>query len=232
MNKADGKAVLDKAGKEITASVSFRPEKAEGSVGLTYKVEAGILQGGTVVVFEDLYHNGIMVTSHADINDADQTVDYPEIRTNAVDGTTGDHLGTSAQKTTIVDTVTYKNLTPGREYTVTGKLVNQKDGRDVLDQNQKSITASITFKPEKTAGSVKLVYQIEKGILEGSSVVVFEDLYYNNAKVASHADIKDQNQTVSYPKVTTDASDGLIGEHAGTAAEKATVNDTVTSEDP
>ncbi len=228
MNKADGKAVLDKAGKEIAASVSFRPEKAEGSVRLTYKVDAGILQGGTVVVFEDLYHNSIMVTSHADINDADQTVDYPEIRTNAVDGTTGDHLGTSAQKTTIVDTVTYKNLTPGREYTVTGKLVNQKDGRDVLDQNQKSITASITFKPEKTAGSVKLVYQIEKGILEGSSVVVFEDLYYNNAKVASHADIKDQNQTVSYPKVTTDASDGLTGEHAGTAAEKATVNDTVT----
>ena len=31
-----------------------------------------------MVVFEDLYHNGIKVTSHADINDKEQSITYPE----------------------------------------------------------------------------------------------------------------------------------------------------------
>ena len=95
------------------------------------------LAGTTVVVFEDLYHNDVKVTTHADIHDHEQSVHYPEIHTTATDINTGDHVGsiwgalingirqffgeTDADgngipddaQANIVDTVTLINLLPG-----------------------------------------------------------------------------------------------------------------------
>lgn len=32
----------------------------------------------TDVVFEDLYHNGVKITSHADLTDKEESINYPE----------------------------------------------------------------------------------------------------------------------------------------------------------
>lgn len=228
MDKATGKNISDKSGNPVSAEKTFKAEKKDDEITLEFSVDSSLLEGKTVVAFEDLYHGEVKVAVHADISDEEQSVHYPRIRTNAVDGTTGGKTGPSTQKTTIVDKVSYQNLIPGKEYIVKGVLMNREDGKEVLGKDNKSITASVTFRPEKEAGSVELVYQIEKGLLAGATVVVFEDLYHNDIKVASHADIKDQNQTVSYPDVTTDAKDGSTKDHAGTVAAKASVTDVVT----
>lgn len=47
------------------------------------------MKGKTIVVFEELFHEGKNVASHTDIDDTDQTItfDTPEIKTKAtVDG--------------------------------------------------------------------------------------------------------------------------------------------------
>ena len=59
---------------EVTAEVEFTPESADGTVELTYTLDASTLAGTTIVVFETLYSDGIEVAAHADINDEAQTI--------------------------------------------------------------------------------------------------------------------------------------------------------------
>ena len=54
---------------QVTAEVEFTPEAAEGTVELTYTLDASALAGKSVVVFETLYLDDVEITSHADIED-------------------------------------------------------------------------------------------------------------------------------------------------------------------
>ena len=67
-------------------------------------------------MFEDLYRNGVLVGCHADISDEGQSIYFPEISTTAMDSETKDNQGHTAKKVTVIDTVKYENLEPGREY--------------------------------------------------------------------------------------------------------------------
>ena len=73
MDKATGDPLLvDEA--EVTAEVEFTPESADGTVELTYTMDASALAGTTIVVFETLYSDGVEIAAHADINDEAQTI--------------------------------------------------------------------------------------------------------------------------------------------------------------
>ena len=62
-------------GKEITAEITFTPEKAEGEVIVRYTFDGkGINRKTDIVVFEALYCDGEELAVHADIEDAEQTV--------------------------------------------------------------------------------------------------------------------------------------------------------------
>lgn len=232
MNKETGESLKDAAGKEITSEKTFTPSEKEGSVELSFTLDSALLAGKTVVTFEDLYHNKIRVAVHADINDEDQSVHYPEIRTNARDGKTKDEVGTVPAETTVIDTVTYKNLVPGDHYTVSGVLMNKGSGKPVLGKDGKEITASAEFDAKDTEGSIEVVFTLDADILSGeladNAGVVFEDLFNNDVKVASHADLEDADQTVFYPTITTDAKDGLTGDPSGAVNKETTLVDVVT----
>ena len=58
MDKATGEPLLVD-GAEITAEVEFTPEAADGTVELTYTLDASALAGTTIVVFETLYSDGV-----------------------------------------------------------------------------------------------------------------------------------------------------------------------------
>lgn len=73
MDKGSGKPLLVD-GAEVTAEVEFTPEAADGTVELTYTLDASALAGTTIVVFETLYSDGVEVATHTDINDKNQTV--------------------------------------------------------------------------------------------------------------------------------------------------------------
>ncbi len=74
MDKSTGKPFKVK-GKEITSTVKFVPDKANGKVEVTFTFDGSIIKKDTeLVVFETLYCNGVELTAHADINDDGQTV--------------------------------------------------------------------------------------------------------------------------------------------------------------
>lgn len=74
MDKSTGAALIVN-GKEITAEITFTPEKAEGEVIVRYTFDGkGIKCQTDIVVFEALYCDGEELAVHADIEDAEQTV--------------------------------------------------------------------------------------------------------------------------------------------------------------
>ena len=74
MDKATGKPFMVK-GKEITSTVKFVPDKADGKVEVTFTFDGSAIKKDTeLVVFETLYRDGVELTAHADINDDGQTV--------------------------------------------------------------------------------------------------------------------------------------------------------------
>ncbi|MCD7884136.1 MAG: VaFE repeat-containing surface-anchored protein [Lachnospiraceae bacterium] len=235
-----GKNVAKSAGGDV-ADNSYVTDSAAAvatvTVELIYLVDSSKLEGGTVVVFEDLYHEDVKVASHADLTDEGQSVHYPEVKTSATDGSTLDDVGTVQKNATITDTVTLTNLVPGKTYTVFGKLVNQSDGSDltvdgeavtqsvIITVGDGTITSSNGEKTSVTAydadyctvsGKVDLTFMFDAGGLAGESVVVFEDLIHNGVIVATHSDLTDEGQTVHFPKIRTIAADGYTLDHVGT----------------
>ncbi len=74
MDKSTGKPFMVK-GKEVTSTVKFVPDKADGKVEVTFTFDGSAIKKDTeLVVFETLYRDGVELTAHADINDDGQTV--------------------------------------------------------------------------------------------------------------------------------------------------------------
>lgn len=225
MNKETGEELL-LDGKTVTVEKTFTAEKADGTVDLEFTFDSTVLNGASVVAFETLKYGKIEVAVHADINDKDQTVTPPQIQTTATDQKTGDHIGCAGEEMVIVDQVSYTGLTKGKEYTVSGVLMDQKTGEELL-VNGKRVTAEKTFVPEETDGIVELEFTFDSTAIAGTSVVAFETVKDGDAAVAVHTDINDQGQTVTIPEIHTTAEDEATGDHSGHLAEDMIIIDTV-----
>lgn len=74
MDKSTGKPFMVK-GKEVTSTVKFVPDKANGKVEVTFTFDGSAIKKDTeLVVFETLSRYGVELTAHADIDDKGQTV--------------------------------------------------------------------------------------------------------------------------------------------------------------
>ena len=226
MNKETGEAVLID-GKEITASTTFTPVSPDGSVDVVFEFDASILAPTTVVAFEDLIYKGIQIAVHADIEDAEQTVYIPKIRTNAISDDTKNHVVEAKKDITIIDTVSYEGLEIGREYTVKGTLVDQKTG-EALKVDGKKVTAETTFTAEVASGAIDVTFVFDGTRLEDTVLVAYEHMYTEGKEVAVHADIEDDEQTIYIPKIRTLAQDAVTEIDHTEALEQATIIDTVT----
>ena len=227
MNQETGKKLLDKDGNEITSEKEFTAESKNGSIDIEFTFDSSLLAGKTTVVFEDLYNENVRVAFHTDIKDEGQTVHYPEIHTTATDAATKTHTAAPDSKTIITDKVDYKNLVIGNTYEVRGVLMDKSTGKVLLDKEKKEITATKKFTAEKPDGTVELEFTFDSTLLKGKSVVVFEDLYNENVRVAFHTDIKDEGQTVNFPEIHTTATDKATKSHTGVVDEKTTITDKV-----
>ena len=225
MDKKTGESILID-GKEITASTTFTVENEEGSVDVIFTFDASILAPKTVVAFEYLEYEGIEIAVHEDIDDEDQTVYIPKIHTTAVGEDTQDHIEKAKNEAVIVDTVSYEGLEVGREYTVTGKLMDKETGEPIL-VNGEEVTAGETFTAETEDGSIDITFTFDSSALAGKSLVAFETLYTEEKEVAVHADIEDEGQTVRIPEIHTTATDKVTGDHDGVVAKETTVLDEV-----
>lgn len=215
-------------GAPVIAEESFTPKTPDGTFTMRFTVPGSALQTKSVVAFEELYEGSRFVIGHTDITDEGQTVNYPGIHTTATDSKTGDHEGNAIdEETTINDEVRYDGLTPGREYTMTGKLMDKATNKPLVDDEGHEFTAETTFTPSASSGSVTLTYTLPTRYVAGKTVVVFEDLYNVRGPVASHADINDEDQTVYYPALRTTATDSITKDHEGLAKDTITINDLV-----
>ena len=228
MDKLIGEKLLVN-GQEIIAETTFIADAKNGSVDVTFVFDATGLHGKEIVVFEDLYRENIKVAAHADITDDDQTIKVktPEIGTTA--SFEGEKEIDPLDKVTLTDTVSYKDLTPGKEYRVTGVLMDKSNGKELLINGEK-VTAEATFIATEASGSVDVTFTFNATGLHGKEIVAYEDLYRENVLLATHADINDEGQTVKIknPEIGTKATaDGK----KEITADKITITDVVSYTD-
>lgn len=197
MDKNTGK-VFTENDKAVTAETVFTPEVPNGTVTVSFTFDSRLIKENTsLVVFETLYKDGKELAVHADIEDEDQTVKVtvPEIGTKAT--VNGEKFATAKGDITIEDTVSYKNLTVGKEYTVKGILMDKATGKPFL-VNGKEVTSEVTFTAEKKDGEITVRFTFDGSkVTKQTDIVVFETLYRDGVEIAAHADIKDGGQTVT-----------------------------------
>lgn len=239
MDKGTGEPVRDAEGNPITAEKVFVAEDVKGFVELAFGFDATTVQGD-VVVFETLYKDGEdePVAKHEDIDDYYQTVKIyePAIGTTLVDGMDGDKTIVSDDVIKLVDTVTYKNLVPGKEHTVTGtlyKVSGEGENESVepfCDAEGNPVVATATFTPAEANGTVDVAFEFSGELIETDvSLVAYEQVLRLGTVVASHEDPKDPSQTVTVvePEIGTMATDAKDGDHEIEAAKSVTINDAV-----
>ena len=223
MDKATGKELVIN-GNTVTQEVTFTPEKADGSVELTFTFDGSALAGKTFVAFEDCYYDGKEIAVHHDIKSKDQTVDIPKIVTELVNDATGDHEAAASTEMSLTDKVSYYNLKVGKEYTMKGTLMDKTTG-ELLLINGEQVTKEVIFTPEQPDGSVEMTFTFDGSALAGKTVVAFEDCLRDGKEVAVHHDINSKEQTIDIPGLKTELKDDVTGSHNALASEKMSLTD-------
>ena len=98
---------------------------------------------------------------------------------------------------TIDDVVSYKHLIPGKKYIIKGILMDKRTGKAFLVDG-KEVCSEITFTPETSDGEVTISFTFDGSVItKDTEIVAFETLYHEGTEIAVHADIEDENQTVT-----------------------------------
>lgn len=238
MNKQTGAPLLVD-GKEITAEKTFVPTESSGTIRLAFTFDASALTGNAVVVFEDLYDENIKVGTHSDLTDEGQTVEFdePQISTTATNQVDGSKLFDPEDKITLVDKVAYQDLQIGKNYKVSGVLMDKSTGKPLMIGEEK-VTAEAKFIPESAAGTIEVVFEFDASTLAGRELVVFENLERQHTVdkeyrfVTKHEDLADLGQTVAItnPQIATQATNANDGSQTFEPVTTITLKDEVAYE--
>lgn len=220
--KSTGKSVA-KQEKEVRAAGS-----GDGTWAMTFDIDlSAYKKGDALVVYEELFDaDGNSIGAHKDMDDKDQTL-YLDTdpaaaganRNSANASNSGSGSGdpfdtvlttaggskflSPGGKSQVTDAVTFHGFDPGT-YTVVGYLVRKSNGEVLTDASGEPITAKTTVKSADGSGTARMNFTFDSSIFTpGDSIVAFENLLDENGKlVASHLDINDPDQTVSFKKFT------------------------------
>ena len=228
IDKKTGEPLKDDAGKDVTAKAAFKAEKANGTVDVEFVFDGSTLAGKTVVMYENIYYNNKLVGVHADISDEAQIIYVPSVKTAATDTKTETKLTYAEKDIKITDTVEYTNLIPGKTYKVTGTAMDKKTGKVIKDADGKAVTSEAEITPETADGKVDVDFIFDGSNLAGKTIVMFEEIRYEDKLVGVHADINDEAQTIYVPAIATEALDEVTGIHLSNAGDDVKVKDTVT----
>lgn len=188
-------------------------------VEMNLGIDTSSLVGKDIVAYEKLYYRGSLIASHEDVNDTDQTVTIlnPTIKTKASSSPSDIHNTNVPvrQRGYIYDTVDMTGLIPGKEYTISGQLLSKdteeavvllKDGVKATLSNtnlpvtvsEDNKTLSTVFTAKAESQTIVIRYCLDSTYYAGKSVVVVEDLYYDSKLIATHRDLTDTDQTLTY----------------------------------
>lgn len=183
-------------------SVSLVSTAPDGQVDIAFTLDTTGLSGQTVVAFESVYAGDVLVASHEDINDENQSVTVVGIGTTATID--------ASETVMITDLIAYEGLTVGDSYVLTGLLMNKSTGQPYQNPNGTAVTSTVAFVAETASGTVEVTFDCR--LINIDTAVVFETLFFNGTQIASHRDINDESQTVRNPKISTVATTGVAGE--------------------
>lgn len=219
-DKRDGKVypVKDKEGNDLAKVTPYTTTDTSGEFtvdlpefdGTQLLDENKNMITSGVVVYEEISLNGVVYASHTSIEDKEQTVYIPSVGTTAKDKATDLQIS-KAGKVTIIDTVNYNNVIPGKEFTLYGELYNRRTGEVLKDADGKVISNTKVFTPTSAGGSEKMEFTFDASLLAGETIVAFETLRHNDIDIAVHTDINSDAQSIWIPKITTTLREGETG---------------------
>ena len=219
---------------EVTASVDFTPEAADGTVDVNFTFDATAVKDNLqLTVFERLYTGDELVAEHTELNDGTQTVTIipPKIGTTAFAEDKSSKTVIGNETCVIVDTVRYANLLPGAHYKLTATLYSAAE-RAPVNLYIDPLTAETEFTPEAPEGEVDVTFTFDATMLKEGSFVVAEVLTRDGARITDHVDVDDAGQTVEVvkPTIGTTATDAVDGDKQVSGDALASVTDVVAYE--
>ena len=249
----------DKDGKTYEKTVEIKTEEAnnerggvDGSVEVEFTVDASLLAGKTLVCFETITRDKLVVATHNDISDKGQEIDFPKVSTSLTDKQTENRITyNGGSEVTLTDTVHYDNLIPGKEYELRATLhvkngdyvaatstdalpdgVEVVKGGDMTDATAlyidgKPVTGTTTFTPDQSSGDADVTFTFDAAGLGGYTLVCAEKLYYKGVLIGIHADLSSKEQTSNVPRIHTLAVNNLTGTHMVKADGIADITDYV-----
>ena len=183
-------------GKPVRTERAFTPSRPDGEVEVFFEIDAHALAGRTLVVFEELWEDQVLVGMHADLSDAAQSIRFPAVYTDARDRADNDKVLKPGETVVLTDTVTWQNLIPGSSYVLCGRLMDRETGDSL------GITAIASFTAKEADGTATVDFVFDTSGWEGRELVVFEELQDENCRVvAVHEDLDDEGQTVKVADV-------------------------------
>lgn len=232
---ADGMPVTDENGEPIRlsdASTHFITEHFDGHTEmLEYTIEdTSMLEGKTIYVAEYLYRyvtinqgRGVKYDEETLVACEDETVfpdlpedmketqriHFPKIGTSFTEKESGSHKAHAAKQITLVDEVRFESLIPGVEYQLSGTVMDKETGKALTDPKGHPYTVTKTFVPDHASGSVQVPFVIDgEAVLNGKTLVAFEELSFQGKVIADHKDPGDAEQTVTVisPEIRTTLS--------------------------
>lgn len=235
VDQETGETVTDGAGKEITAAVDFTGKAGGQNVTVNYSFDASTMAGGKYVVFESVYlmdgEEKILMATHEDLADKDQTFTVPKIETNLYDASTMTNISYPGDNIELRDILSYTGLEPGKTYTVSSRLVHQDTGETYVDGDGKSMDLKdhFQFTPEEPDGDVEVSIPINGSNLSGC-LVAYQTVTLNGDMIGKHEDITSEPQTLFVPGIKTSATDKETGSKYIKADPEMTIVDAVTFE--
>ncbi len=248
-DQATGDILYDAFGEEIRIKKEFTPDLSTGSIDMNIDFDASDYKdGGAVVVYEYLYditdsEDGILAMKEDDPFEENQTIYFPKITSELVSEGSNHHIEKAKDGIILVDTIYYENLEPNKTYVIDGYLIDKAEIDYAKDDYDNHIVADIydfsdprlsyngdneiIFKPTESNGSFKLSYKFDGKNAVDKAYVSFIEVSKNRSVIATHMDIKDESQTVYFPKIGTKAYDSKTNNHLTFAEKNIKVIDVV-----
>lgn len=203
--------------KELAGFATFSAIEASGTVNVSISdADLSKFAEKTLVAYEKLFDaDGKLIVSEENINSEAQSITVkpqakkPEIKTTFKDEKENKLIRPS-ETVKLVDRVDYKNLIPGKKYTLNLTVMDKSTNSPLLDEKGAPYKGTAEFTPKEKNGSENVEVTIDASKLVGKALVAFEELVQNGKTIAIHADMEDKEQTVEIgykPEIGTQFAD-------------------------
>ena len=225
IDKETQEPYADSEDRQAQGTTTFVAQGSKETVDVEFSLNRHDASGKELVAFERLSCQGVRLAAHEDLNSAEQTVRVVTLETSLSDEAGRDVIS-SCGEIELVDTVSYTGLEPGVTYRINGQLMDKATGEPLRDDTGSTIGGTCELTPTASEGSQDVTFKCDARALAGHVVVAFETLMRGDTRIASHADLDDEAQTVFVPDIGTTLVTNKGG-HEQAPSESTALTDTV-----